>query len=135
MINLIGNAYVHRENKTLDIKLKTDNSTIVRADLSIYINSFKSAIGFGTAYKSFVQFWHKALGHSSPRSWSHASNIFVDSNLLPKPPHNFFCHACAKFNSQYFKPLPVTHISKEPFNFVHVDLAGPFLVQSVGGSR
>ena len=68
MINLIGNAYLCGENKTLDIKLKTDNATIVRADLSIHVYSFESTISFGTAYKSSVQFWYEALGHSSPRS-------------------------------------------------------------------
>jgi len=128
MIDLIGNSYLHGENKTLDIKLKTDNSTIVRADLNAHVYSFESAVGFGTAYKSSIQFWHEALGHSSPRSWSHASNIFIDGNLLPKPPHNFFCNACTKFNSQHSKPFPIAHISKEPFDLVHVDLAGPFLV-------
>ena len=68
MIDLIGNAYVHRENKTLDIKLKTDNSTIVQADLGVHIYSFESAISFGTAYKSSVQIWQEALGHLLPRS-------------------------------------------------------------------
>ena len=46
MINRIGNTYLYRENKTLNIKLKTDNSIIVQADLSIYIYSFESAVGF-----------------------------------------------------------------------------------------
>ena len=68
MIDLIGNAYLCGENKTLDIQLKTDNSTIVRAELGIHVYSFESAMGFGTAYKSSVQFWHEALRHSSPRS-------------------------------------------------------------------
>ena len=123
------------ENKTLNIKLKTDNSTIVQAELGVHVYSFESTVGFRTAYKSSVQFWYEALGHSSPRSWSHASNIFVDSNLLPKPPHNFFCHTCAKFNSQHSKPLPVAYTSKEPFDLVHVDLASPFSVQSLESSR
>ena len=68
MINLIGNAYLHRENKTLNIKLKIDNFTIVRADLGIHIYSFKSAVGFRTSYKSSIQFWYEALRYSSPRS-------------------------------------------------------------------
>jgi len=68
MIDLIGNAYLYGENKTLDIKLKTVDSTIVQADFGAHINSFESAVGFRTAYKSSVQFWHKALGHTSPRS-------------------------------------------------------------------
>ena len=133
MIDLIGNAYLRRENKTLDIKLKTNNSTIVQAELGVHVYSFESTIGFESAYKFFVQFWHEALGHSSPRSWSHASNIFVDSNLLPKPPYDFFCHACTKFNSQHSKPLPIAHTSKQPFDLVYVDLAGSFSVQSLGG--
>jgi len=54
MINLIKNVYLYIENKTLDIKLKTDNSTIVRADLSMYIYSFESAVDFRSAYKSSV---------------------------------------------------------------------------------
>ena len=33
IIDLIGNAYLYSENKTLDIKLKTDNSIIVWANL------------------------------------------------------------------------------------------------------
>ena len=56
MIDLIGNAYLRGENKTLDIKLNTDNSTIVQAELGAHVYSFKSAVGFGTAYKSSVQF-------------------------------------------------------------------------------
>jgi len=133
MIDLIGNVYLRGEIKTLDIKLKTDNSTIGRADLNAHVYSFESAVGFGTAYKSSIQFWHEALGHSSPRSWSHASNIFIDSNLHPNSPHNFFCHSCAKFNSQHSKPHPVAPISKEPFDLVYVNLAGPFSVQSLSG--
>ena len=50
MIDLIGNANLCRENKTLDIKLKTDDSTIVWAELRAYVYSFDSAIGFGTTY-------------------------------------------------------------------------------------
>ena len=68
MIDLIGNAYLYEENKTLDIKLKTDNSTIVQVELGTHVYSFESAVGFGTAYKPSVQFWHEALGYSSPRS-------------------------------------------------------------------
>ena len=50
MIDLIGNVYLHRENKTLAIKLKTDNSTIVQAELGAYVYSFESTFGFGTTY-------------------------------------------------------------------------------------
>ena len=56
MIDLIGNVYIHGENKTLDIKLKTDNSTIVQANTGIYVYLFESAISFITAYKSSIQF-------------------------------------------------------------------------------
>jgi len=128
MIDLIENIYLYGENKTLDIKLKTDNSTIVWADLSVYVYSFESVVGFGTTYKSSIQFWYEAPGHSLPRSLLHISNIFVDGNLLPKLLHNFFYYTHAKFNSQHSKPLLVVHISKELFDLVNIDLAGPFLV-------
>ena len=39
-----------------------------------------------------------------------------------------------KFNSQHSNPLPITRILKEPYDLVYVNLAGPFLLQSLSVS-
>ena len=56
IIDLIENIYLYRENKTLNIQLKTENSTIIRGDFSTHIYSFESDVSFGTTYESSVQF-------------------------------------------------------------------------------
>ena len=33
-----------------------------------------------------VHFWHEALGHSSPQTWTHASDRYPDSHLIPPRP-------------------------------------------------
>ena len=62
----------------------------------------------GQAYMFTVQWWHEALGHTSPQTWISASERYSDGSLIPKRPPHFFCDACALFNS---KQLTLTQLS------------------------
>ena len=86
------------------------------------------------AYSSAVQFWYEALGHSSPQTWSHAVDRYPDGNLIPPRPSKFFCDTCAQSNARNVAPAPTNQRSSVAFDLVHSDLAGPFSVQSIGGS-
>jgi len=89
----------------------------------------------GKAYLSTVQFWHEALGHSSPQTWSHAVDRYPDGNLIPPHPSKFFCPTCAQSNARNITPAPTNNQqSSVCYDLVHTDLAGPFTVQSIGGS-
>ena len=89
-----------------------------------------------TTALSSVQFWHEALGHSSVNTWKDTSDRYVDGKLIPSRPSKFFCETCARSNAKNINPAPVHEkTSSEPYDLVHTDLAGPFLVQSLGGAN
>ena len=55
-----------------------------------------------------VQFWHEALGHSSPQTWTHTTNRYPDGHLIPPRPQHFFCQTCARSNARNVAP-PATN--------------------------
>ena len=87
---------------------------------------------YGQAYISTIQWWHEALGHTSPQTWTTASERYSDGSLIPKRPSHFFCDACAFFNSKQITPHLTEHRAKDPYDLIHMDLAGPFSTQSLG---
>jgi hypothetical protein len=73
--------------------------------------------------------WHYRLGHlsTSRQNLLHAliPSISVDSNKV--------CNVCPMAKQRHL-PFPVsTTVSKSPFDLVHVDIWGPFSVQSING--
>ena len=59
-----------------------------------------------------VQFWYEALGHSSPKTWAHATDRYPDGNLIPPRPHKFFCDTCAQSNARNVAPTRTNECSK-----------------------
>jgi len=51
-----------------------------------------------------VQFWHEALGHSSPQTWTHATDRYPHGHLIPPRPQHFFCHTCTRSNARNVAP-------------------------------
>ena len=90
-----GKYYLHGENGTLDVTRKTDNKVVLRSTSTTSLYYFQSITQPGEVYISAVQFWHEALGHSSPQMWSNASSTFADGKILPHRPSHFFCQLCA----------------------------------------
>ena len=85
---------------------------------------------------SEVQYWHEALGHSSPQTWNSSLKRYQDGQLIPKRPPIFHCESCMKANSRNMAPPTINADRRkpEPFDLIHCDLAGPYPVQSLGGA-
>jgi hypothetical protein len=130
-----GKFYLYGEKGTLDVRRKTDNTTILHSTSSTSLYTFQSVTQHGEVYLSAVQFWHEALGHSSPQIWSNASLIFADGKILPHRPSQFFCQLCTQYNSKHTNPAPLKHTATAPYDLIHTDLAGPFHTTSMGGAR
>jgi hypothetical protein len=86
-----GTAYLNSSSGVSEIRMKNNHQTVLRAHLKDGIYHLDVSTILGHAYISSVQFWHEALGHSSPQQWIHAQKIYNDGNLLPKRPSNFHC--------------------------------------------
>jgi len=78
--------------------------------------------------------WHQALGHPSVLNNAEIDNLYTDSCLIPKPPKNFHCHACALSKSTHHKPTEGTGYNKatKRFELIHTNLSGKFSVPSIG---
>ena len=69
-------------------------------------------------YTAATDFWHRALGHSSTRFCSPATDIYADGSIAPNRSSEFFCPACAKYNSKHCVPVAVSNPqSKNTFDF------------------
>jgi len=109
------------------ILVNLKNGTRLFSARSIGTNLYElpTLVNRGKAYSSTVQFWHEALAHSSPQTWSHAVR-YPDGNLIPPRPSKFFCDTCAQSNARNVAPAPNDQRSSVAFDLVHSDLAGPF---------
>ena len=84
-------------------------------------------------YTAATDFWDQALGHSSTRFCSTATDIYTDGSILRKRTSEFFCPVCAKYNSKHSVPPPVSNQqSKNPFDLIHSDLLVPLSVECLG---
>jgi hypothetical protein len=71
-IDTKGTAYLHSTNGVSNIRMKNNDQTVLRALLKDGIYHLDVSTIYGKAYVSTVQFWHEALGHSSPSQWTNA---------------------------------------------------------------
>ena len=83
---------------------------------------------------SSYEVWHQALGHPSVLNNAEIDNLYSDSCLIPKPPKNFHCHACALSKSIHHKPTEGTRHNNATrcFELIHTNLSGKFSVPSIG---
>jgi hypothetical protein len=75
--------------------------------------------------------WHFRLGHLS------TSKLNLLHTLVPSisADSNNVCNVCPMAKQRHL-PFPISNIvSHKPFDLVHVDIWGPFSVQSINGSR
>src|SRR5258706_5335584 len=133
-LDLLSEFYLLGQDGTLEVKFKKDHSTILRSTLGVHVYTLESRISKGQVYVSAVQFWHEALGHSSPRSWTKSLELYSDSHILPKSSSNFYCHKCATMNMKRHVPSSVNSLSKYPYDLVYADLSGPISPQSIGSA-
>src|SRR5258705_6190133 len=133
-LDLLGEFYLLGQDGTLEVKLKKDHSTILRSTFGVHVYTLEFQISKGQVYVSAVQFWHEAIGHSSPKSWTKSSELYSDLHILPKSSSNFYCHKCATMNMKCHVPSSVNSLSKYPYDLVYADLSGPISPQSIGGA-
>ena len=120
------------EDGIITVQRKSDHSPVFIAELIHACYQVLPLARHNKIYTAATDFWHQALGHSSTRFWSTATDIYADGSILPKRPSEFSCPACAKYNSKHSVPLPVSNPqSKNPFDLIHSDLLVPLSVESL----
>jgi len=66
-----------------------------------------------TRFSSY-EVWHQALGHPPVSNMNAETNKpYTDSHLIPKPPKNFHCKACALSKSTHHKPAESMGYNKD----------------------
>jgi hypothetical protein len=100
-IDAKGTAYLYSTNGVSNIRMKNNDQIVLRALLKDDIYHLDVSTIYGKAYVSIVQFWHEALGHSSPSQWTNTREIYQVGDLLPKRPSQFHCSSYARFNSKH----------------------------------
>jgi len=76
---------------------------------------------------SSYEVWHQALGHPSVSNMNtETNNPYTNSHLIPKPPKNFHCNACALSKITHHKPAESMRYNKATkcFELIHIDLSG-----------
>jgi len=122
-----------REDGVIEVRKKSDNSVVISAALEHGSYQVYRIMKHGKIYSASIEYWHKALGHTSTPFWNTATDIYGDGSLLPKRSTSLFCPTCAKYNCK--QSIPTTSENTKtsvPFDLVHSDLMGPFKVESLG---
>jgi len=132
-IDVLGHFRMVGEDGVISVIKKAHNCVVISASLEHVSYQVYPIVRQGTIYMAATEFWHQALGHSSPRFWSDAKDIYADGSILPKRPAHYFCSSFAKYNSKQIVPSSVEYPKvTKPFDLVHTDLIGPFKVESMG---
>ena len=130
-IDMLGRFRMVGEDGVITVECKSDHCPVFIAELMHGCYQVQPLARHNKIYTAATDFWHQALQHSSTRFWSTATDIYADGSILPKRPSEFFCPACAKYNSKHSVPTPGSNPqSKNPFDLIHTDLLGPLSVES-----
>jgi len=122
-----------REDGIIEVTKKSDNLVVFSATLEHGSYQVYSIVKYEKIYSASIEYWHKALGHSSTPFWNTVTDIYSDRSLLLKRPTSHFCFACAKYNSSQSRPTISNNMKTSvPFDLVHSDLMLPFKVESLG---
>ena len=133
-IDMLGHFRMVVEDGIITVERKCDHSPLFIPKIIHRCYQVLPLVRHNKIHTAATDFWHPALGHSSTRFWSNATDIYADGSILPKRPSEFFCPACAKCNSNHSVPLSVSSPqSKNPFDLIHSDLLRPFSVESLRG--
>ena len=129
---MLGRFRMVGEDAIITVQRKSDHSPVFIAELMHGCYQVLPLACHNKIYTAATDFWHQASVHSSTRFWSTATDIYADGSILPKRPSEFFCPACAKYNSKHSIPPPVSNLqSKNPFDLIHSDLLVPLSVESL----
>ena len=129
---MLGRFRMVGEDSIIGVQRKSALSPVFIAELMHGCYQVLPVARHNNIYTAATDFWHQALVPSSTLFWSTATDIYTDGCILPKRQTEFFCAACAKYNSKHAVPPPVSNLqSKNPFNLIHSDLLVPFGVQSL----
>ena len=132
-IDMLGRFRMVGEDGLITVQRKSDHSPLVIAELMHGCHQVLPLAYHNKIYNAATDFGHEALGHSSTRVWSTATDIYADGSILPKRTSDFFCPACAKYNSKHSVPSPVSNPQSEnPFDLIYSDLLVPLSVESLG---
>ena len=86
-----------------------------------------------SAFSNFASYteFHHAIGHFSVPN---PTQLFKDSDMVPRRPPNFYCEDCQMSKSTHHQPGSTIGLTaKRPFELIHSDLSGKFSRQSLGG--
>ena len=81
--------------------------------------------------KILVSVWHSRLGHPSDAKISVLKNVLPDLNSVS----NKICEICPLAKHKRL-PFPFhNHVSEFPFDLIHCDIWGPYVVPTVAGHK
>ena len=121
------------EDSIIAVQRKSDHSPLYIAELMYGSHQVLPLTCHNKIYTAATDFWHQALGHSSTRFCSTATDIDTDGSISHKRTSEFFCPACAKYNSKHSVPPPVSNPQfKNPFDLIHSDHLEPLSVECLG---
>ena len=119
-IDILGSFRMVGEDGIITVQRKSDHSPVFIAELMHGCYQVLPLARHNKIYTAATDFWQQALGHSSTRFCSTATDIYADGSILRKRPSEFFCPACAKYNSKHSLPPPVSNPqSNNPFDAIH----------------
>ena len=131
MVDMLRRFRMVGEDGIIPVRNKSDHSPLFIASLMHGCYHVLPIARHKKFYTAATDFWHHALGHSSTRFWRTATDIDTDGSILPKRTSEFFCAACAKYNSKYAVPLPGLNAQfRNPCNLIQSDLLEPLSVES-----
>ena len=131
-IALKETTYVYGKSNWIEVRSEKDDSILLRTQLENGL--FRLQLSAGYTKKATLMYWHRALGHTNPRSWSN-TEVFADGKIIPKVNSSFFCSTCALSNSTSTPYSSAAPQSELPDQLIHSDLASPSPVQSLGKAK
>lgn len=83
-----------------------------------------------------LKLWHERMGHVSKDTLKQMVKNGAVQGMKLTDLKNFFCEACQVGKSHRFSFKPnVNKVDKQPGEYFHLDVIGPFSKESLGGAR
>ena len=93
---MVGHLRMVGEDGIITVQRKSDHSPVFIAEVMHGCYQVLPRARHNKIYTAATDFWQQALGHSSTRFCSTATDIYTDGSMLHKRPSEFFRAACAK---------------------------------------
>ena len=135
-IYMLGHFQMVGEDGIITVLHKSDYSPLFIAALKYVCLRVLPLARHDTTRTAATDFSQHALVHSSICFCSTATDIYTDGSMISKRPTEFFCPACAKYNSKHAVTAPVSNPQyKNPFYLIHSDLLVPLVVEFLGSHK